>query len=212
MAPLNVGGPARHVALLTREFDKKPAIRAPTSSTPTPPRPGPWDAWDVVGGDAQEDSAEARAEAGADARADAPADGEVAARAEARTKARSRARSALGLDPDDLVVGIVGRLVPIKNHELLFDAVPHLLERLKDRTREKGIDDRVRWLGWRKDLSDIYPALDVLALPSKDEGSPVAIIEALAAAASRSVNERFGLDRLLRDLESICLEELERAH
>lgn len=201
------------------------------------------------------------------------------ARAEARAIARASARSKLGLDPDDVVLGIVGRLVPIKNHELLFDAVPHLLDRaqprlrilvvgsgereetLKEHARERGIEEHVRWLGWRRDLPDIYPAMDVLALPSKDEGTPVAVIEALAAgvpvvardvggvaevvengrwgrlvrkpeafadalaatitdppspetraAASRSVLERYGLERLVRDLEEIYRTELERAH
>ncbi|MFW6200698.1 MAG: glycosyltransferase, partial [Gemmatimonadota bacterium] len=72
--------------------------------------------------------------AGGDAEAD-PGGGTAAndeAEAEkALAETRASARSTLDLDPDDLVVGIVGRLVPIKNHELLFDAVPRLLERLK---------------------------------------------------------------------------------
>ncbi len=44
----------------------------------------------------------------------------------------------------------------------------------------KGIADRVSWLGWRTDLPELYTAMDVLALTSMDEGTPVAVIEALA--------------------------------
>lgn len=200
-----------------------------------------------------------------------------------RGKGRGEARSALGLDPDDLAIGIVGRLVPIKNHELLFDAVSILVDRLaagdpeapsvrvlvvgsgereealKGHVRRRDLEGRVLWLGWRRDLPSLYSAMDVLALPSKDEGTPVAVIEALAAevpvvardvggvgevleggrwgrlvddedpeafaealadvlgdppgatereAARRRVLERFDLDRLVRDLETLYTEAL----
>ncbi len=115
-----------------------------------------------------------------------------------RDATRPRARQALGLEPDECVIGIVGRLVPVKNHELLFDAVAILEDRPGRRVRVlvvgsgerenelrryaegKGIADRVSWLGWRTDLPELYTAMDVLALTSMDEGTPVAVIEALA--------------------------------
>lgn len=125
-----------------------------------------------------------------------------------REAARRESRALLGLKADETVVGIVGRLVPVKNHELLFRAQP-LLEGALGRPvtilvvgaglREKelrqyaeglGISDNVRWLGWRQDLPDLYPAMDALALTSFDEGTPVAVLEALAAGtpiAARAV-------------------------
>jgi glycosyltransferase involved in cell wall biosynthesis len=44
-----------------------------------------------------------------------------------------------------------------------------------------GIADRVRFLGWRRDLETIYGATDVFLLTSRNEGTPVALIESMAA-------------------------------
>jgi len=116
-----------------------------------------------------------------------------------RAAARNRLRAELGIDPDRPVVGIVGRMVPVKNHELLFDAMlllsqrmdpaPHLIvvgsgEResaLRSYVRDKGLEDFVHWLGWRRDLPQVFPAFDVTALTSLDEGTPVSLIESLAS-------------------------------
>ncbi len=116
-----------------------------------------------------------------------------------RAAARSRLRAELGIEEDRPVVGIVGRMVPVKNHELLFDAMallqkrmesaPHLIvvgsgerERaLRAHVTAKGLDGVVHWLGWRDDLPQVFPAFDVTALTSFDEGTPVSLIESLAS-------------------------------
>ena len=116
-----------------------------------------------------------------------------------RGAARSRLREELGIGEDSRVVGIVGRMVPVKNHPLLFDAMaqlksrmdpaPHLIvvgsgerERaLRAYVSDTGLDGVVHWLGWRKDLPQIFPAFDVTALTSFDEGTPVSLIESLAS-------------------------------
>ena len=46
---------------------------------------------------------------------------------------------------------------------------------------DKGLEDVVHWLGWRKDLPHVFPAFDVTALTSFDEGTPVSLIESLAS-------------------------------
>ena len=116
-----------------------------------------------------------------------------------RSAARTRLRAELGIGEDIPVVGIVGRMVPVKNHPLLFDAMallrdrmnpaPHLIvvgagERehaLRSYVSEKGLEHVVHWLGWRKDLPEVFPAFDVTALTSFDEGTPVSLIESLAS-------------------------------
>ncbi len=110
-----------------------------------------------------------------------------------------RQRQALGIDGDELVVGIVGRLVPVKNHELFLEAMASLAEssgrpvrglvigagdrdaELKARALSLGLAQRMVWLGWRRDLPELYTAMDVVALTSHDEGTPVALLEALAS-------------------------------
>ena len=107
-------------------------------------------------------------------------------------------RREVGTPEGRRVVGIVGRLVPVKNHELLLRAWAAAADRLGDaelwivgsgelestlreRAVELGLDGAVRWLGWREDLDRIQAALDLLVLTSHDEGTPVALIEGLAA-------------------------------
>ena len=133
-----------------------------------------------------------------------------------RDATRQRAREALGLDDDARAIGIVGRLVPIKNHELFLEAVaaarrrdPHVLgvvvgagEReahLKAVADSLGLGEAVLWLGWRRDLPELYSALDVVALTSHDEGTPVALLEALAAGVPVVARDVGGVAEVLGD-------------
>jgi glycosyltransferase involved in cell wall biosynthesis len=112
---------------------------------------------------------------------------------------RGRLRAELAIDEQVPLVGIVARLVPIKAHELFFNAAKRVLEslpgarfvvvgdgerhiELETLVNQLGIAASVTFLGWRRDMVNIYADLDVVALSSLNEGSPVALIEALAAA------------------------------
>lgn len=112
--------------------------------------------------------------------------------------ARAGARRDLGIAPERPVVMIVGRLTVIKQHELFLrvarlvhDTHPSALfvivgdgelrDELEALTRRLGLEQHVRFLGWRKDLAAMYGAADVCVLTSRNEGTPVAAIEALAA-------------------------------
>ncbi len=110
----------------------------------------------------------------------------------------------MGLPPGIPVVGIIGRLVPIKDHETFLEAAcilkyemtegaapsAHFLivgdgelrEILELRAREKGISECCHFLGWRRDLPPIYNSLDLVVLSSRNEGTPVSLIESMAAA------------------------------
>jgi glycosyltransferase involved in cell wall biosynthesis len=107
-------------------------------------------------------------------------------------------RSELGLGRDTPLVGIIARLVPIKAHEFFLQAAAkvgaerpdaHFVivgdgerrDELESLSRELQLSDRVHFLGWRREMRSIYADLDVVVLSSLNEGSPVAVIEALAA-------------------------------
>lgn len=111
---------------------------------------------------------------------------------------RASFRRELGVRDGVPVVTTVGRLVPIKNHDLFIDAAASLVRRgveamfvivgggpeeprLRARVEELGLSRHVRVLGWRTDLERIYAGTDVVVLSSRNEGTPVALIEALAA-------------------------------
>ncbi len=110
-----------------------------------------------------------------------------------------------GFAADDILVGIVGRLTEIKNHELFLrgaalfknefapasssgrvrfivvgdGALRHALEA---QARELDLKDDVIFVGSRRDLENVYPALDIVALTSRNEGTPLTLIEAMANA------------------------------
>ncbi|MFQ5532351.1 MAG: GT4 family glycosyltransferase PelF [Candidatus Methylomirabilales bacterium] len=111
---------------------------------------------------------------------------------------RGHLRRDMALPPDALLVGIVGRLVPIKGHRtflraarLVAAALPsasflvvgdgELRPQLEADASNLGLQDRVRFLGWCHDLPRIYADLDCLALSSQNEGVPVCLLEAMAA-------------------------------
>jgi glycosyltransferase involved in cell wall biosynthesis len=117
----------------------------------------------------------------------------------AAERARGQLRRELGLDPDVPLVGIVARLVPIKAHEIFLQAAQRVhaelpraqflivgdgerRSELELLTEQLGVSQAVRFLGWRRDMVPIYADLDVVALSSLNEGSPVSLIEALASA------------------------------
>lgn len=129
---------------------------------------------------------------------------------------RGELRSELGVSEGTRLVGIVGRLVPVKGHTVFLKAAQVVLSRmsnvkflvvgdgelrseLESRSRELGIEDDVAFLGWRHDLSRVYADLDVVALSSFNEGSPVALIEAMAAARAVVSTDVGGVSDVVSD-------------
>jgi glycosyltransferase involved in cell wall biosynthesis len=125
---------------------------------------------------------------------------------------KQAARVELDLPVDAPVVAILAALRPEKNHELflagaveILKSYPHtqfliigdgpLRPRLEARAQELGIAQVTHFLGSRPDVHRILQAVDVLALTSHNEASPVSILEALScgvpavAANVGSVNE-----------------------
>jgi glycosyltransferase involved in cell wall biosynthesis len=111
---------------------------------------------------------------------------------------RRDARARLDIPPEAHVVSTVGRLTAIKDHELFLDVAARVVSSdaaarflivgdgdrrsaLETGAATRGIGDRVAFLGWRRDLAAIYGATDVFLLTSRNEGTPVALIESLAA-------------------------------
>ena len=105
-----------------------------------------------------------------------------------------RLRQRLGLGSDIPLVGAVGRLVPIKDLGTLVRAVARLdgvhlaligegeqRAELEALVASLGLEGRVHLPGWAEDVAAWMSDLDVVALTSRNEGTPVALIEALAA-------------------------------
>lgn len=69
---------------------------------------------------------------------------------------------------------------------------------LRSCVRELGNEESFLWMGWRRDLPDLYPAMDALALTSFDEGTPVAVLEALATGTPVAARAVGGVSEVLR--------------
>ena len=122
-----------------------------------------------------------------------------------------------GLSLEAPLVGIVARLVPVKGHELFLDAAAELHQRMPEvrfvvlgdgerRTELEAYaaarDVPVVFAGWEMDLKAVYAALDVVCLTSFNEGSPVALIEALTAGKPVVSTPAGGVVDLIRDGEN----------
>ena len=110
----------------------------------------------------------------------------------------AQARADLGFPPSEVGVLVVAAFEPRKGHSVLVDALdrmadtgatPHVAfvgvgsqrDAIEERVRKLGLDDRVRFLGWRRDVDRLMQASDILALPSLGmECLPYAILEAMS--------------------------------
>lgn len=121
-------------------------------------------------------------------------------------------RDRLGLGPDVPLIGIVGRLVPIKDHATLFSALGRLpgvhvavmgdgelRGGLESLTRDLGIEERVHFTGWVHDVAAAVSDLDLVVLTSRNEGTPVALIEAHAAGIAAVATDVGGVEAVVED-------------
>jgi glycosyltransferase involved in cell wall biosynthesis len=123
---------------------------------------------------------------------------ELAPFVEARQAHKGRLKSRLGLAADVPLVGFVGRLTEVKNPASFVEAAQCVLESVpgahfvlvgdgelrpdvERQIADLGLSDRVLLVGWQRDMPAVYADLDALALTSLNEGTPVTVIEALAA-------------------------------
>ena len=108
-------------------------------------------------------------------------------------------REALGLGKDDVAIGIIARLAPVKNHALLLRAFAHVLQTQKNRAHlmvigdgperavlmalsaQLGVISHTRFLGERRDTEALLNALDIYALSSLSEGMNLTLLEAMSA-------------------------------
>lgn len=109
---------------------------------------------------------------------------------------RETFRQELGVSSDETLIGIVGRLTEIKNHQLFLQVAAQLKQtskikfliigdgalrqQLESQADALELSEEVLFLGTRNDPENFYPALDLVALTSLNEGTPLSLIEAMA--------------------------------
>lgn len=113
-------------------------------------------------------------------------------------------RQKYNLKNSDILIGVIGRLVPVKNHKMLirvasslkrslpediFNKVRFVIigdgplkSSLMEYAESKSVLDNLLFCGWLKDVEEAYADLDIIALTSKNEGTPLSLIEASASS------------------------------
>ena len=129
---------------------------------------------------------------------------------------RRETRRQMGLRDDEFVVGWVGRMTAVKNTDRVVRALQTLVDlgvdarlllvgdgpdrdHLERYAHELGVMKRCLFLGYQEDVARFYDAIDALVLPSVNEGTPVSVIEALAAERPAVATRVGGTPDVIRD-------------
>jgi glycosyltransferase involved in cell wall biosynthesis len=122
---------------------------------------------------------------------------------------RQSFRKLYKIDDDEIAIGIIGRIVPVKNHDLFVEAIDYIKKRsskkirafivgdgedrlkIEEKARTLGIDfidstkvkekATITFTSWLKDVDFVNAGMDIITLTSLNEGTPVSLIEAQAA-------------------------------
>ena len=136
---------------------------------------------------------------------------------------RAKFRQELCVPDHTILIGIVGRLTEIKNHQMFLNVVWRLKlidpalrrqgavrfivigdgglrQTLEMQAQELDVDRDIIFVGGRKEPEYFYPALDVVALTSRNEGTPLTLIEAMANARPVVATAVGGVVDLLGDV------------
>jgi len=131
---------------------------------------------------------------------------------------RADAKRSFGFDPERPVVGMVARPDPIKGHRYFFEAVK-LLEgkfnaqyyvagadeshpRIREEAEKAGGIFTIRFLGVRRDMSDLLGATDIFVLPTLSEALGISILEAMAAGCAVVVSDVPAVVEILKNGEN----------
>jgi glycosyltransferase involved in cell wall biosynthesis len=140
----------------------------------------------------------------------------------------------LFINENQIVIGMISSLTPEKNHELALNAFRKISEKYPNTTllivgdgwmrtqieaiiHDSNLNNRVKMLGSRSDIPELLSVIDLFLLPSKKEGLPMSLLEAMAsgkAIVASSVGEipnviRNNTDGILIDCNSV--EQLQNA-
>lgn len=114
---------------------------------------------------------------------------------------REKGRRDFGISDDTILIGHVGRLVPVKNHEKTLEIARYIKDKqinakilvigagylessLKEKVDVQNLESIITFTGRISPISEYYPALDVLLLPSFSEGLPTTVVEVQGAGVS----------------------------
>jgi glycosyltransferase involved in cell wall biosynthesis len=131
-------------------------------------------------------------------------------------KGTTSVRESLSLSPSCKVIGMVARLSHHKNHRVLLEAMPYVIDKhpdtylilvgngsqrtnLKKLTSALKIEKNVIFLGHRRDIAQILPMFDIFVLSTKVEGFGISLVEALAMEKPCIATNTGGISDIISD-------------
>ncbi|HBF89248.1 MAG TPA: hypothetical protein DDX39_11465 [Bacteroidales bacterium] len=127
------------------------------------------------------------------------------------------------IEDNEIAVGIIGRLVPIKNHQLFLEAIKNVKEKtdkkirafivgdgesrafIEQKASDLGLDfstngkiASLTFTSWIKEVDEVYAGLDIVALTSLNEGTPVSLIEAQASNKPIVTTNTGGIENIVQ--------------
>ncbi|MBN2016786.1 MAG: glycosyltransferase [Candidatus Cloacimonetes bacterium] len=125
-------------------------------------------------------------------------------------------RKEFGFIPTDFVIGLFGRFVPAKAHEVLLQSLQKLItkypnikvlfvgsgpteDQIKEIVREFGLENHVIFAGFRNDIPELYQILDLFILPSEREGFPITLLEAMTSGIPVIATDVGGNSDIIKD-------------
>ncbi|RMG82785.1 MAG: glycosyltransferase family 1 protein [Bacteroidetes bacterium] len=136
---------------------------------------------------------------------------------------RKSFREQYQIQENEVAIGIVGRLVPVKNHTMFINAIEKLAntteqpfkafiigggeleERLKKIVQEKSLSEKIIFTSWIRNIDWAYAGLDIVCLTSLNEGTPVSLIEAQAAGKPIVTTRVGGIENIVMENRSALL-------
>jgi glycosyltransferase involved in cell wall biosynthesis len=132
---------------------------------------------------------------------------------------QTQKRAEFSIGPEEIVIGMMGRLEPVKGPEFLIEAAKAVIERipkikflivgegslrerLEERCYQLRIHDRVIFTSWREDIPEILSILDVVVLPSLNEAVGRILIEAGALGKPVVATYVGGIPEIVKDKET----------
>lgn len=147
---------------------------------------------------------------------------------------RKSFRTKYRISDDEIAIGIIGRLVPVKNHTLFIEAIDEILKHSSRKIRAfivgdgktrgqlenllykknisfsngQGEETSVVFTSWEKDVDVVNSGLDIVALTSLNEGTPVSLIEAQAAGKPVVTTNVGGISNIVLEGKTALIADL----
>ena len=133
---------------------------------------------------------------------------------------RNDARAELGIADAAKVIGWVGRLSREKGLDVLLEALPYLMDlpievsvlgegperaALVTQTQQLGLTNRIRWHGSVREAARLFRAFDCFVLSSRTEGTPIVLLEAMAAEVPAVATTVGGVPDMLSEAECLLV-------